>query len=316
MFYSITYITSFNYSKFISESVMELRMQPLNDPFQLCLSFELQVNPKSKVLSYRDYMGNTIHHFDIPGYHTQLIITTLSQVETKFQFIDHDKLNSVTWNQIDEISMNDEFLEMMLPSTFAYTTDLLKQFAGELDLSRKENPFKAITDLNFAIYSAFQYEPKITKADSPIDISLELRKGVCQDFAQIMISLVREYLKIPCRYVSGYLYTSKDSNDRSAVDATHAWVEVYFPEIGWMGFDPTNNVIAGDRHIKCAIGRDYMDIPPTRGVFKGDAETELKVSVRINKTDKPVIDAFIIPETKWIKTGNSELSLQQDQQQQ
>ena len=104
--------------------------------------------------------------------------------------------------------------------------------------------------------------------------AIETRQGVCQDFAHIMIALVRR-LKIPCRYVSGYLYRRAQDHDRSVVDATHAWVEAFLPPLGWVGFDPTNCLLAGDRHIRTAIGRDYADVPPTRGIFRGHTPSEL-----------------------------------------
>jgi transglutaminase-like putative cysteine protease len=88
---------------------------------------------------------------------------------------------------------------------------------------------------------------------------------------------------MPARYVSGYLFTDRDSHDRSTSDATHAWVEVFTPSLGWIGMDPTNNVLARERHLAVAIGRDYTDVPPSRGVFKGDAEGRLSVGVSVRK---------------------------------
>jgi Transglutaminase-like superfamily len=122
--------------------------------------------------------------------------------------------------------------------------------------------------------------------DSPIDEAIESCQGVCQDFAHIMIALVRR-LKIPCRYVSGYLYRSAWDHDRSVVDATHAWVEAFLPPLGWVGFDPTNCLLAGDRHIRTAIGRDYADVPPTRGIFRGQTPSELSVAVRVTASIEP-----------------------------
>ena len=116
--------------------------------------------------------------------------------------------------------------------------------------------------------------------NSPIEVSLGSRQGVCQDFSHIMIAVVRN-LGIPCRYVSGYLYHDELHHDRSAEGATHAWVEALLPGLGWVGFDPTNGVIAGGRHIRTAVGRDYADVPPTIGTMKGRAETELQVRVRV-----------------------------------
>ena len=122
--------------------------------------------------------------------------------------------------------------------------------------------------------------------NSPIEVALEQRRGVCQDFAHIMTAIARHW-GIPCRYVSGYLY-HKGSRDRSAADATHAWVEAYLPSLGWVGFDPTNNIMAGERHIRAAVGRDYADVPPTRGTYKGGADSELSIAVSLEPTQAPV----------------------------
>jgi transglutaminase-like putative cysteine protease len=136
--------------------------------------------------------------------------------------------------------------------------------------------------------------------DSPIDDALQARRGVCQDFAHIFLALARR-LGVPARYVSGYLYHDADRVDRSGDGATHAWAEVLLPGLGWTGFDPTNNLIAGERHIRVAIGRDYGDVPPTRGVFKGASHvrTELAVSVRVGPARSPFADEPV-PFVPWM----------------
>ena len=163
-----------------------------------------------------------------------------------------------------------------------------------------------------------------TRVDSPIDVALENRQGVCQDYTHIMIAMVRA-LGIPCRYVSGYLFHRAQSLDRSAADASHAWPEAYLPELGWVGFDPTNDVLVGGRHIRVAVGRDYADVPPTRGVFRGDAETDLSVAVQVSLSEAPVLEDAT--GTPWLATDSEEVvsrssspepnvALQQEQQQQ
>ena len=138
--------------------------------------------------------------------------------------------------------------------------------------------------INEAIHGRFTYRQQVTGVDSPIDDALESGDGVCQDFAHVMIALVRR-LGIPGRYVSGYLFHG--SGDTSADGATHAWVEALLPGLGWVGFDPTNNVLAGTRHIRVAIGRDYADVPPTKGVFRGRSANELAVAVQVSQPTRP-----------------------------
>jgi len=149
-------------------------------------------------------------------------------------------------------------------------------------------------ELNQRLYDHFEYVPRSTKVDSAIDLALETRRGVCQDFAHIMITLIRTRLRLPCRYVSGYLAHrhSDEETDRSRASATHAWVEVLLPHLGWVGFDPTNHLVAGERHIRTAIGRDYSDVPPTHGMYRGSTSSELTVAVRVTPTEAvPNLDA-------------------------
>ena len=131
--------------------------------------------------------------------------------------------------------------------------------------------------------------PKARGVDSPIDHALESRQGVCQDFAHIMIALTRR-IGIPCRYVSGYLFHKAGDKTRSAEGATHAWVETLLPGLGWVGLDPTNNVLAGERHVRTSVGRDYADVPPTKGVFKGSADSQLLVAVHVAPSDAPPLE--------------------------
>jgi transglutaminase-like putative cysteine protease len=165
---------------------------------------------------------------------------------------------------------------MLLPSQFAAPTELLEKLREELGLTRSGEPLALLKQLNKALYESLDYAPNSTRVDSPIDDALRSRKGVCQDFAHIMIALIRE-LRIPCRNVSGYLYHEDECHDRSPAGATHAWVEAYLGEAGWVEFDPTNNLLGCARHIRVAVGRDYADVPPTRGVHRGGAESSERV---------------------------------------
>jgi transglutaminase-like putative cysteine protease len=192
---------------------------------------------------------------------------------------------------------------------------LLTKLAKELDLRRRKDPLELLQELNRKLYESFDYAPNTTKVDSLIDEALESRRGVCQDFAHIMIALLRE-LKIPCRYVSGYLYHADKSHDRSPAGATHAWVEAYLGDAGWVAFDPTNDLVGCDRHIRVAVGRDYADVPPTRGVYKGEAESELRVMVAVSPVDAPEPEE--LPPTTVIrsKPAHMETSADFGQQQQ
>lgn len=316
MHYSIRHLTRFRYDTAISESVMELRMQPRSEGAQRVSSFDLSIKPRANVGSYHDHLGNLVHHFDIPGHHTILTIKAEARVEVGPQILP-ETMTATAWNELDELLAEGDYWEMLMPSHFAAPTDLLRELARELNFQRRDDPLSLLRELTARLHDDFEYAPQSTEVDSPIDTALLNRRGVCQDLAHIMISLVRG-VSIPCRYVSGYLFHRDEDQDRSAADATHAWVEARLPGLGWVGFDPTNNLIAGERHIRVAIGRDYSDVPPTRGVFKGEANSELSVSVQVAPAGEPLPDEM--PTTsKWLAADRVEAEqdyLQQQQQQQ
>lgn len=291
MFYNIRHLTRFRYAAPVRESLMELHMHPRSEGPQRCMGFEVNVTPRARVQSYRDYLGNVVHHFDVPGPHRQLTITAEAMVDVEAIPVLPMRLDFGAWEQLDADIAERDFWEMLAPSQFAQWTSAIEEFAAELKLPangevRERDPLELLFDLNSAIYRAIEYVPKSTRVDSPVDDALRNRKGVCQDYAHIAIALVRR-LGIPCRYVSGYLFHRADAKTRSTEGATHAWIEAYLPGIGWAGFDPTNNILASDTHVRTAVGRDYADVPPTRGVFKGDASSELTVAVRVSPSDKP-----------------------------
>ncbi len=287
MIYSVRHTTTFRYEPAVRESVMEVRMQPRSEANQRCLSFSLDVNPPANITQYRDFTGNTVHHFDIAGSHNE--VKVIAQSTVQMQSVPAPLASEAgDWADLDALTSGDDYWEMLLPSDFAHSSPALDRLSAELKCERRTNPLDLLTELNEAIYEMFAYVPNSTKVDSPIEEALQTRQGVCQDFAHIMIALVRP-LRIPCRYVSGYLFHGEENGhkDRSLEGASHAWVEALVPRLGWTAFDPTNNLIGGDRHIRVAIGRDYADVPPTRGVYKGEAESELSVAVTVSPSDAP-----------------------------
>jgi transglutaminase-like putative cysteine protease len=287
--YSVRHTTTFHYEPAVRESVMEVRMQPRSEGTQRLLNFHLDVDPPANIMQYRDFTGNTVHHFDIAGSHNEVKVTAQSLVEVQEAPAPRAS-DAGDWADLDAQVAADDYWEMLLPSQFARSSEPLEQLATELKCNRHGNPLELLTELNEAIYRMFAYVPNSTQVDSPIEEALQARRGVCQDFAHIMIALVRP-LRVPCRYVSGYMFhrdPTQEKQDRSLEGASHAWVEALVPRLGWVSFDPTNNLIGADRHIRVAIGRDYADVPPTRGVYKGEAESELSVAVTVSPSDAPL----------------------------
>ncbi len=300
MRYAISHTTRFTYDTGISESVMEVRMQPRTDGPQRCLHFALTTSPGARVMMYQDHDGNMVHHFDIPARHARLLVNADALVDCDTHKPLPYRLGPGGWAQLDARGATGECWEYLAPSTFARPTGLLSAFATEIGLERGHDPLVMLRRLMGEMYKRFEYAPQSTRVDSPIDEALAERRGVCQDFAHIFITLARS-LGVPARYVSGYLFRNELSHDRSTDGATHAWAEALLPEIGWVGFDPTNNLIAEDRHIRVAVGRDYADVPPTRGIYKGlcAARHELAVAVRVGSV-KDALAGDTVPFTPWM----------------
>ena len=232
-----------------------------------------------------------------------------------------EALEKDSWRHLDELIERDDYWDMLMPSQFARPSAELSEFARKIGVDKRngQDPLTVLRNLNTRLYDELEYAKDSTKVDSPIEVALTNRQGVCQDFAHIMIALVRG-IHVPCRYVSGYVHHDKSYADRSVDGATHAWVEALLPGLGWVGFDPTNNLLAGKRHIRTAIGRDYADVPPTIGTLKGSANSEMQVRVRVTPSEAvlPVDQEFAADEewSKFLANDQKDRTLSQQQQQQ
>jgi transglutaminase-like putative cysteine protease len=285
----VRHTTRYQYDEPVRESVMEVWMQPQQRPGQRLISFDLELDPAAQLFSYADTFGNAVYHFDIPQPHDRLTILARSAVETEPPADLPDNLDRGEWDRLKSDFVRGEHFDFLHPHGFSGPTAALGAFIAQnnLDELRVRDPLSALRDLNNTLYAAFAYEAGVTRADSPIDDVLKAGKGVCQDFAHVMLAICRSW-GIPARYVSGYLFTDRKAGDRSDPDATHAWVEAFLPSLRWVGFDPTNNILAAERHVACAVGRDYSDVPPSRGVYKGEAESELAVGVTVRRARSTV----------------------------
>ncbi len=282
MFYAIRHFTRYRYSHLVWQSMMEVRMHPRSEGNQRCFVFQLSVNPRARIFGYTDSYGNLVHHFDLPSRHGQLTIITDALVDIDAQLPIPEDMSYEAWSELEQLVEKKDYWDMLMPSHFARSSPELEELATEIGATERtgRSPLAFLRDIASGVYGSFKYVKKSTAVNSPIEDALRSRQGVCQDFAHIMIALVRN-ARIPCRYVSGYLYHTSENSHPSGDGATHAWVEALLPGIGWVGFDPTINQLAGEKHIRTAIGRDYADVPPTMGVMKGKAETQLQVRVRV-----------------------------------
>ncbi|MCZ0937467.1 MAG: transglutaminase family protein [Caldilineaceae bacterium] len=321
-YYSVHHHTRYRYDSEVRESTMEVRMQPRTDRQQRCLNFLLEVWPHAQVLATSDCMQNAIHYFDIPRRHSELLLRAQALVLVQDSDPLSGSLEASTWKELEDIAATGQHWDWLTPSIFARPTGLLTDFAEEIGFGKARDPLSALFDVNERIHSAIEYTPKSTAVDSPIDTALENRRGVCQDFSHIMIALLRR-ASIPARYVSGYIFQDPERKEEKDISgASHAWVEAFLPMTGWIGFDPTNNAFVSDNHIRIAVGRDYADVPPTRGTYKGNARSELTVGVHISETEDEdiphdLLDNGHITVREFAEAESStRLRIDQEQQQQ
>ncbi|HEY5072141.1 MAG TPA: transglutaminase family protein [Caulobacteraceae bacterium] len=291
MLFDIRHRTGYKYEAPVRESVMEVWVQPRRSLSQRLTRFALELDPAAQLFSYADFFGNAVYHFDVPQPHTSLTIQSVASVETDPAAPVPEALAADEWDRLDAARIEGRYFDFLRPHGFAVPTRLLEKFMArhELAAPRNVDPLTALRTLSSRLYGAFEYEQGVTRADSPIDDVLSAGRGVCQDFAHVMIAICRAW-GVPARYVSGYLFTDDSAGDRSDPDATHAWVDVLLPSLGWVGLDPTNDTVAGERHIVVASGRDYGDVPPTRGVYKGKVESELNVTVSVRKASAAAVE--------------------------
>ncbi|HEY8742348.1 MAG TPA: transglutaminase family protein [Chloroflexota bacterium] len=276
MIVSIVHTTTFDYSDDISESAMEVRLAPASNERQVVRSHVLHVTPRVKLLPYTDYFGTTVQFFTVPSRYRRLSVVSTSVVETlpanPFLLPEPDA------EEPEAPGALYDYLRFGGPvGRHPELVTLAAAFRDERPLLER------LTALNQTINRRLDYRPLVTQVDSALDDVLALGQGVCQDFAHLMIGVCRE-LGVPARYVSGYLYTPPSANARGS-GASHAWCECYLPGVGWKGFDPTNDLLVDDQYVQIATGRDYRDVPPTKGIYRGSAQEVISVSVRTEKVE-------------------------------
>lgn len=248
------------YDQLISEAYTEMRLKPLDADGQRCLAFNLVTEPQDAVLRYTDHFGNDVHHFDVIQSHQKLVVAATSEVLTPESFL----TGSFGLSPLDEFNY-------LSPTGYAPHTSELTGFSAALTSS---DPMQTAFAIMRALHGTLVYEKGATDVKTTADKALALGRGVCQDFSHIMLAACRTQM-LPARYVSGYLF----NNGHTA--ASHAWVDVLIPERGWISLDPTHNREQTGQYVRVAVGRDYTDVPPTRGIFKGNAKEKMDVKVSV-----------------------------------
>lgn len=279
--YRIEHVTRFRYSEPVREAVVTLYLQPRNDASQHLKSFEIVTDPGAELGGYEDCFGNSVHFFDVPGEHDQMTVTSRSLVA--LHAIEPSEGAGAGWESLDEVQTPSTW-HLLHSTRLTRPSPALEAFAARHGIERRETPLASVRDLTDRIHGALAFERGRTRVDSPIDDALAAESGVCQDFSHIMLTIVRGW-GIPAQYTSGYLFPMRKGREQIMSEASHAWIECLLPGLGWIGADPTNNTVSPRHHIRVATGRDYRDVPPTRGTFRGAAQQRLEVTVNIATVD-------------------------------
>ena len=262
---------------------MLLCLKPRSDGGQRLLEFKIETGPSASLTGETDCFGNVRHVLYLHREHDGLEITTRSTVETAVPDPLPGSLGTDAWREIFSWGESVDYWDFTHPSALARPSTLLDEFLSRNGIERADDPLEGLFRLSRRLYSSFSYVPGSTSAASPIDDILQSGRGVCQDYAHVMIAVARSW-GIPSRYVSGYLSETGRPGEQAVGNATHAWVECLLPDLGWVGFDPTNESLVDQRHVRIAVGRDYQDVSPTRGIRQGGGETDLEVDVQVIQT--------------------------------
>ena len=288
--YHLVHVTEFVYDGPVSESYNEVRLRPMHDETQSCLSFRLTTAPTSPTFSYRDALGNWVHQVNILPVHNRLRVQAESVVLTHDVPPIDGKMPLAELGEHEE-ELLEEYYDMLAASKFVPHLAELAPLIAEAEQNCDGTVAGFVQTASDLIHQRFRYVKGATHVNSSISDSLHLGAGVCQDFAHLLLGVARKR-GIPARYVSGYLVPRNDENPEAKLEeviggqASHAWAEAYVPDTGWMPLDPTLGNPVGKRHVRIAYGRDYSDVAPVRGVYKGHAGQRLSVDVSV----RPALD--------------------------
>jgi len=265
---------TFSYDSYISESFLELRVQPKPTAAQSVASFSLAVGPPARVFRYRDWNDNLAHHFTVTKFHDRIEVASRSLVDVHPVAPAPTAVTDAPARELP-YALHD-FLSFEGPVRL---TPSLREVSRAITVAKTAPLGEQVDAIGSYLHREFGYRQNVTRYDSTTDDFLEARAGVCQDFAHLALGLLR-LRGIPCRYVSGYLHVDRSSGDPAQ---SHAWIEFHAPSAGWVPFDPTHNTAPDERYVVVGHGRSYDDVPPNRGIFRGVAKETLAAEVHTER---------------------------------
>jgi transglutaminase-like putative cysteine protease len=320
MILEIQHETRLRYTRPATEWIAEFRVEPVSDADQSCASFDLTFTPKAEPGKYFDGFGNRVHHVNLlaPGQEVRALAAAVVETHPR----DPDLARSTATIAQTAASRPLETIDYLRFGGPVRSSEKLASLFAELAPAPDRPAAAFVRRVASVIHERFEYAKAVTSATSPIDDVLSLGQGVCQDFAHLMIGLLR-LAQVPARYVSGYIHRpGKESQ-------SHAWVESWIADRGWVGIDPTNDTLIGESFVKVAVGRDFTDVQPNRGVYRGTGEEQIHARVQTRKLDRlptmswrdqlPKLDSplvEILPQLSRADLDDDELAAEASQQQQ
>ena len=284
----IRHRTHYKYSGFVIDAANEIKLYPLEDEFQKVLEHHLHISQQPAVHTVTDYFGNTTGFFSLILPHEELMIESLVMVEMMPKPAPKRDSNSKeVWNKVRSDEVQLEFHDYVKAEQAICRLEL--QHAIHEIMDREQHPLDTILELSEYIYKNFEYKKGVTNIETNIDEIWKLKAGVCQDFAHLLLYMLR-LMGVPSRYISGYICPG--SSEWRGEGATHAWAEVWLPDTGWVGIDPTNKCLAGERHVRVATGRQFSDCTPVKGTYRGGSKHKLDVIVKFGSKSFAEMEAI------------------------
>ena len=275
---SISHLTRYIYEGPVKDSFNEARLQPVTDALQECLEFHFRIDPESPVRDYPDFYANCVHYFDVPQPHETLEVEAISLVQTHAE--NRGPIPHAGQSSLDDPEVKETQFDFLHSSEFvSLQAEVWREAIDALPAGLTDVWTDTIT-IGEYIHRNYKYTPLSTTVNTRAFEVVKKKEGVCQDFAHLMLGLCRIH-GIPARYVSGYFLNQHKLPGE--IEASHAWIEVFIPGHGWKGYDPTHRRVADTRYIKIAAGRDYADIRPVGGTFRGKGTRKMLVEVSVQR---------------------------------
>ena len=275
---SISHLTRYIYDGEVKDSFNEARLQPITDSLQQCKEFQFCIDPASEVRDYPDFYCNCVHYFDVPQLHDILEVEARSTVQTR-----PESRGIIPFSgpeSLDRSSVKENHFDFLHSSEFVSLQSEVWREAVDALPNGIADVWTDVVAIGEYIHKNYKYTPLSTNVNTRAVEVIKKKQGVCQDFAHLMLGICRTH-GIPARYVSGYFLNRHKLPGE--IEASHAWIEVYIPGYGWKGYDPTHQRETDTRYVKLAVGRDYGDIRPVGGTFRGKGTRKMVVEVSVQR---------------------------------